>query len=449
LCLRLILNGIELDLRWARTWFENGAMRFPQAIFVLFLFSSSLAKAALTELSLQREVRVRLVKDVEEMNLEIRSPVIYDQKGLRLNRLHDKNVFAVSLTRAPKQGRFHLQIFDSQKVSVLDETEIEFPIQIMGSENKILAKEFLPRRLTISLGDGNVSLISPLSMTDYLLGVLHREMPGTWPMEALKAQAIAARSYTLAQMANRRFEDFDLEGSVLDQDFRYVIAAKKEKPELKNWRAALAETKTFILTDHKGQALKSYYHADCGGRTTVPDLVWGVNETYQSVEDSVCSERKTNRWSYTVSKNALKDLIQESGFEGPLRFQWVPSPKDQRINLVEWKKSEGPWRLISGQNFRQLLGFDKIKSTKFRAQENKESLTFKGQGMGHGVGLCQWGSRAWAQKGWTADQILAHYYPRAKISFWHESAVAKNIEKLVSTESSRPRPPTATLSQAL
>lgn len=86
------------------------------------------------------------------------------------------------------------------------------------------------------------------------------------------------------------------------------------------------------------------------------------------------------------------------------------------MTLVEWWDGLGDLQILTGQNFRQLLGFGDLKSLRFQTKDLGDSVEFQGRGFGHGVGLCQWGTKDWAEKGQTAEEILRHYYPLARLS---------------------------------
>lgn len=303
---------------------------------------------------------------------------------------------------------------------VLEHVIADPPLRLVATDARMGTKNLPPELLTDAPA-GVLELRAEVEFADYLIGVLSREMPGIWPMEALKAQAIATRSYTLSQIRARSEWSFDLEGSVLDQEFEWVTPARRRSPALRRWAEALTATRDQVLRRADGEVFRAYYHADCGGRTTTPDFVWGPSGDYKSVRDPACETRASNKWKFVAEKNWLRRQLRDPAGESArapavqagFEFSWIQSLFDQRVTLVEWWDGISSLKILSGQNFRQLLGFGKLKSLRFRTREEGRRVVFEGQGYGHGVGLCQWGSKDWAEQGLRADQILRHYYPLA------------------------------------
>ncbi|PWU19970.1 MAG: hypothetical protein C5B49_05015 [Bdellovibrio sp.] len=330
--------------------------------------------------------------------------------------------------RGDKDTKFSLRWLNSDTVLTIASpgskfsSRVELPLEVTTDNGEAGEVGFLPPRVVIRFHEGTFQMIGLMSLNDYLLGVLTKEMSDRWPVEALKAQAVAARSYTLAQIEKRSAEDFDVEASIMDQEFAWVRDRSSESAQ--RWWQMIQETEGQVLKSPEGKVFKAYYHSDCGGQTTTPETVWGAADHYDAVSDSVCSERTSNSWRVTLAKgniarllgislNSLKPAPPQTklGFQ----FDWVRSPFDERVTLVEWRLSPEEGQLLTGQNFRQMIGFQKIKSTRFHAQDLGDRILFVGRGFGHGVGLCQWGSRDWALRGWTAEQILHHYYPQAQL----------------------------------
>lgn len=329
-------------------------------------------------------------------------------------------ILRVKIEKAPA-GALRMRVTSGGK-AVLERLIGEPPVRFETREAKMGPKN-LPPHLILDQVAGVIELRAEVAFTDYLLGVLSREMPGMWPMEALKAQAVATRSYTLSQMRARTAWSFDLEGSILDQEFEWVTPKRRASPALRRWAEALAGTRDQVLRGAGGEVFRAYYHADCGGRTTTPEFVWGPVGEYKSVRDPSCEARPSNKWKFVAEKNWLKKQLQDPGGDrrlpaatkAGLEFSWIQSLFDQRVTLVEWWDGMSDLKILSGQNFRQLLGFGKLKSLRFHTREQGKDVVFEGQGYGHGVGLCQWGSKDWAEKGLSSTQILNHYYPLARV----------------------------------
>lgn len=395
-----------------------GLQTFQDGIKLL-LFVTAIVVAAGYAHADNNNVRVRLVHTQSSVTFKAQNLILIDRKGVRVDFSEDSNWAEVTIKwqDALSESRLIARVGKKGKrIEVV--SGLRFPIEIRAQEIQLQDK-LVPPHLWVNWAMGSYEVVAQLTLFDYLFGVLMREMPGSWPMEALKAQAVAARSYTLAQMKFRAGETFDLEGNILDQDFEWIHEDRRQSAVHERWKTALKATDRWILMTPENDILKAYYHADCGGQTTTPDLVWGSTNFYQSVKDSVCESRKENQWQTVVEKNWLKKQLT-SGFDVlrtkiDLQFDWIQSLFDRRVTLVEWWQSPESMHLMTGQNFRQLIGFGKLKSTRFTSQDLGQTIRFSGKGSGHGVGLCQWGTKEWAARGLSAQKILAHYYPLAKL----------------------------------
>jgi len=242
----------------------------------------------------------------------------------------------------------------------------------------------LPDKVVVREGSsGNLDLIGVLPLEDYVFSVLTSEMPLSWPLETLKAQAVAIRSYTQAVQRERQSRAFDVESSVLDQVYKKPKGIRLSY--LAKARQAVHETEGVTLLNLKGQPLKAFYHSDCGGKTVLPSSVWSREREHDAgiAVDAFCTDNPRGRWSLSMSKQKLQGFLRS--FVGDIR----------------------------SNDFRKLVGFMDLKSTNFEVFENQGQIQFVGQGFGHGAGLCQWGSKYLGQKGQSYQRILKHYYPLA------------------------------------
>jgi stage II sporulation protein D len=285
--------------------------------------------------------------------------------------------------------------------------------QIHGQFMTALGRE-LPSRLRVHRRQQKkLDVIAQIDLETYLVGVLSSEMPTSWPLEALKAQAVAARSYTLAVLAERKSQYFDLESSVMDQVFKYPRNLSTEARQ--KVQIAVQQTKGVILKEESGRPLKAFYHADCGGQTKSPRQVWGQGaEDWQTTQDHSCPLSPKAKWTLRLSSQSLQKKLglKESEIiqiRGPFR----ENGKDY-VHLWTSQKRKISWL---ANDFRSKLGFDQLKSTNFRVLKKNGNFIFEGQGHGHGVGLCQWGSRVQAERGQTYQQILSHYYKSARLMY--------------------------------
>ncbi len=256
--------------------------------------------------------------------------------------------------------------------------------------------------------------ISPLER--YIAGVVAKEMHPAWPMEALKAQAVAARSYAIANMKKPRYSDYDLVSTTMDQV--YTGATGEDSRTLLAARA----TRGLVLRERR-EVLRAYYHSHCGGRTDIPKNVWGRSESgYISVS---CPFHKRHQpqsvWRHELPKSFLQRKLKSLASVLPQSFRELANLRvsknfnSNRVVTVTMADDRGNSLELEANHFRKIIGNGLLKSTKFHIIDRKDSIEFKGSGFGHGVGLCQYGSKEMAERGKNFKSILKHYYPLASL----------------------------------
>ncbi len=264
---------------------------------------------------------------------------------------------------------------------------------------------------------GGIDVIAELDIERYLLGVLPSEMPLSWPMEALKAQAVVARSYALARLDEvQKGQQYHLENNILDQVFKpsehLQIAPQLKARALR----AIRETEGQYLKNKLGSPVKSYYHADCGGRTEVASYVWEGAKGFGTTRDRTCPKSPSGRWRLELTSQQINQALAKYFGPGEVEQISVLSKTPTRRNwLLSVKYKDQPFKkVINSQKLRELLGFMRLKSTHFSVTQHVDRFVFVGLGFGHGVGMCQWGARSQAYQGKSYTSILSHYYPRSR-----------------------------------
>ncbi len=236
--------------------------------------------------------------------------------------------------------------------------------------------------------NGKFDVITIVSLNDYLAGVVSKEMPLSWPKEALKAQAVVARSYVLSRMQQRKSKSFHVESDQMDQVFSLTDSKKAYE--------AVLETQNVFLLDQNQKILRAFYHSDCGGQTLPASLVWPGAIDTGTAKDSWCSLRQKNRWQMVLSTSDLESI-------GPLQI------KKYKNKIVELAG-------LSIQKIRETFGFDLVRNSPTEIEIKGENILLSGQGYGHGAGLCQYGTFAQSKLGRSYVDIIRHYYPKAILS---------------------------------
>ena len=263
-----------------------------------------------------------------------------------------------------------------------------------------------------SPGGSLLDAINHVGLESYLRGVVPSEMPVDWPLETLKAQAVAARTYALYRRSLSSEEDYDLLSDVNDQVYRGT-EREDERSDM-----AVRQTAGMILT-YKNSIARALYHSTSGGRTENGEAVFkGANMPYlKSVWCKYDRESPSYVWQHSVRFSELQTTLSRYGIRtGKINSVSVRSrTRSSRIKELNVHTSSGRI-IIKATEFRKALGTKKIKSTRFRIQKHGPRITFKGIGYGHGVGMCQWGAKGMAEQNHDFRQILAFYYRGAKLT---------------------------------
>ena len=237
---------------------------------------------------------------------------------------------------------------------------------------------------------GCYEVINILDIEDFLLGVIGREMNPSDPLEALKAQAIAARSHAFYQMSASVNQPYDLVAN--------LSQAYSGKMKLhKNVVIAIEATRGQILY-HDKTPFPVYFHESCGGCTETVSSVWpsdssnALNFQGVSVKCAYCQESIACQWKLEVPVIELQSIFQQAGIQIGPSFSMNIAKKTSGGHAVNVMiQSELGKTFLSAEKLRSLLGYSKLRSTMFNIRSNNidgaESLIFEGNGYGHGVGL--------------------------------------------------------------
>lgn len=262
----------------------------------------------------------------------------------------------------------------------------------------------------IRTGDLKLMVVNHLDLEKYLYGVMHHEVPHYWPMEALKAQAITARTFALYRKGIMRDRDYDVTSDIYSQ----VYGGRSGE----RWRTtrAVKSTEGKILA-YKGKVLPAYYHSICGGHTEDAEKVFGINlAPLRGRECHFCRGAKRMRWKAKFSYKQIEERLNKYGIKvkGMNFIAEGKRDKSGRLETIKIKDAEGE-KEIPGYKFRLALDPNLIKSTNFDVKITKKGIIFNGSGWGHGVGMCQWGAFGMARRRHNYKKILEYYYPEAKV----------------------------------
>ena len=329
------------------------------------------------------------------------------------------------------QGNY-VQVIN-HKNNVIAERLDEINVLPRGTNNRLLIQNKKFRGIMKFLPNGgNVQLINIVYMEDYLRGVVPPELGkrNEDEIEAVKAQAVAARTYAMAHLKQYGNQPYDMKSSIIDQVYEGASA------ELDIVNRAIDLTAGQVLY-YQDDYVTAYYHSTCGGMTDDIEKVWDRKESpyLKAVSDGdACSWSKYFRWSEHFTEQQLRSRVE----------QYLSSDRGKDLRIAKIKeiriKDRTPGgRVMSMQivtendiytflkdRIRWVVGRTSnpdliLPSDNFDVEQSKASdgylreVTFAGKGYGHGVGMCQCGAIGLSRQGWTFDNILKKYYTDVEI----------------------------------
>lgn len=268
-------------------------------------------------------------------------------------------------------------------------------------------------KVKLAQTDKGLIAVNYVNLEDYLASVVGKEMYPTWPEEALKAQAVAARSFALYRRQVQQRQPgslFDLGDTVISQVYNGV------ESEFPSTEAAATATRGQVLT-HGGRIVEAVFHSASGGFTENSENVWSKPVPYLRSVPDFDQESPSRQWSASLTAAQLKQRLPGVGNIISLRPVRVsPQGRVMAMQVIGDKGSQ----TIPGNQLRRALG---LRSTLFTATPQMglvaatsnaptlpESFLFNGRGHGHGLGMSQWGAYGMAKQGYGYQQILQHYY---------------------------------------
>lgn len=253
--------------------------------------------------------------------------------------------------------------------------------------------------------------IETMDFEDYIAGVVAAEMDPEWPAEALAAQAVHARTFTLQKIAEQgTLPNRDAHASSNIEEFQAYDASRIND----NVRNAVKKTRGMVAT-YQGKFVRSWFHAYCGGITATPSA--GLNfqdedPPYIKAVENPCREyidEDQEFWSANFSKAQVRSAVGNITGEDPGDFG--------DIQIIDAENGRAVTFAIGGievpaPELRLALGSTVMRSTWVETPDvSGKGVKFVGRGYGHGVGMCQWGAKGWAEEGRSAEEIVKSFFP--------------------------------------
>jgi stage II sporulation protein D len=237
--------------------------------------------------------------------------------------------------------------------------------------------------------------INYVDLEQYLYSVLGAEMSPDFPAEALKAQAVAARTYAIYRSQSTSKKLFDVDGSESSQVYRGLSS------EANTTQAAVNATVGQVMT-YQGKLVLAVFHAASGGHTENVEDIWSSPIPYLRGVPDYDLGTPGYEWSKTFSLSELSQSLKVNNIKA------IAADRSTKFGSVLSLKIIGDRdTILPGKEIRSLL---KLRSLKFTISPTPEGFVFNGRGYGHALGMSQWGAYSMAQQGLTYSNILTHYY---------------------------------------
>ena len=381
--------------------------------FVIGLLSLSIFWHQNLNASNEPIIRVLISK---EKNLRIRAdsniPLNFKYKNII-----KKNVKGITLKKEINSTKL---FFDRNK-SKAYEIEEDKGIVIRSSDKRgiwVGGKRY-SGLINIKNFKNQIFVVNIIGIEKYLTSVVGSEMPHRWPLEALKAQAIASRTYALKKTGNDDL--YDIDSTQMNQVYN-GLEAKTYKTN-----KAVKHTRSLVIT-HKKKLINALFHSSSAGMTENSENVWRDKYPYLISVKDFDQKNPKMYWKKIFSNQELQILFPEIG--GIKEIEILDITKTGRVKNIKLIGNYGSIKL-KGTNLRKKMG---LKSTLFRykfisvkthKEKNKiknlnKSLLISGMGAGHGVGMSQWGAKYLAMSGYKAKDILKYYYKGIQIKPFKE-----------------------------
>lgn len=274
---------------------------------------------------------------------------------------------------------------------------------------------------TIKLLHQKTGEIEEVAIDDYLCNVVSAEMPADYEIEALKAQAIVARTYTTYKINNKKHENSDIcddstccQAWISKEDRLQRWEESKREANWEKIEKCVKETAGKIIT-YNNEPINAFFHSNSGGTTEIPVNVWGgsgypylqVVET--AGEDGYSQYASEVEFSYDELIQKLKEKYEDIqiDFNNNDDIKIIEHTDSNRVKTVKFGNHE-----ISGVEARTILG---LRSTNFEIIKENEKIKFTVKGYGHGVGMSQTGADSMAKQGNNFEEIIKHFYVGVEI----------------------------------
>ena len=337
------------------------------------------------------ELRVAIEKNVSKVKVgSSTTAVVKDNTGKKIGEL----TAMAALSAKSKQGKIQLDKLQASEIIV----------EPLDNGYVWIGDRWYRGKTRLILDGNSITAINHVDLEQYLYSVVGAEAVATWPIEALKAQAVAARSYALYKRKTGRNSLYDVDTTISTQVYKGLDTEYVTTHEAVNGTAGQ------IMT-YKNSVILAAFHSSSGGHTENVEDIWTSPLPYLRGVVDYDHESPVFEWNKDFSLSQFSSLLGIG--VGNIKTM-IPEKVTPRGRIVTMKiVGDSGTKKLSGKKIRKVLD---LRSTLFRIQANGNNITVIGRGFGHGLGLSQWGAYHLAKQGVNYNQILAHYYQNARLS---------------------------------
>lgn len=287
-----------------------------------------------------------------------------------------------------------------------------------GGQRPDRPADMLPAPRSLAVGgavrilsrDQRLAVINEVELDEYVKGVVPSEMSSAWHPEALKVQAVVARTYALYQRLMNRGREYDLVASTQDQVYRgrHGLDARVQQ--------AVADTRGLVLT-YRNAPILAAFSSTAAGPTEDAMNVWSKDLPYlKGVDCPFDANSPYYRWRTAFKVEDLERGLRQQGVPVGTIATVTPFSHSRagRVTRIRVLHSNGEL-ILRGEDLRRVIGYTVIPSTQFEIESVGREIVLSGRGAGHAVGLCQWGAKELAGLGYPFTTILHYYFPGTEL----------------------------------
>ncbi|MCX5776489.1 MAG: SpoIID/LytB domain-containing protein [Candidatus Firestonebacteria bacterium] len=336
----------------------------------------------------KQNLKILLAKNMESVEFSINGPFKIDSTA----------VFSVG----PKSFRAKIK----NNSIVIEDKVYGSRVNIASDNHRFhLSKSEFRGDLLLYVESGKLNAVENFTMEEYLYGVVGREMSGSSPIEALKAQAVAARTFGYYEKSIRKTNEYDIDNLIQSQ--AYIGTESENQYSIEAVDLTCGE-----VMKYKGDVIFAAFAANCGGYTENNKEVFGYSLPYlQAVPCTFCRKYEHASWQEEIETTYIVSSLKKKGLDVTIisGIDIIDTSKAGRVKTISIATDKGRINM-SINEFRLAVGSEKFKSARFSVRTKGNTLLFKGRGWGHGVGMCQDGADGMAKLGNNYRRILTRYY---------------------------------------